>query len=98
MTAYVIMVRDRLTDADAFATYGRLAREARGSTPPKPLAFYGAHEELEGPAADGVVILEFPDMAAAKAWYDSPAYQAAKAYRLAGADYRVILVEGVTPA
>jgi uncharacterized protein (DUF1330 family) len=95
MSAYVIMIRDRLTDAEAFATYGKMAKEARGSSPPKPLAFYGANEALEGPPADGVVILEFPDMAAAKAWYESPAYQAAKTYRLAGADYRVILVEGV---
>jgi uncharacterized protein (DUF1330 family) len=98
MSAYVIMIRDRLTDAEEFATYGKLAKEARGATPPKPLAFYGAKETLEGLEADGAVILEFPDMAAAKAWYESPAYQAAKVHRLAGADYRVILVEGVTPA
>jgi uncharacterized protein (DUF1330 family) len=98
MAAYVIMVRDKLTDAEAFATYGRMAREARGDPPPKPLAFYGPHETLEGLEAEGVVVLEFPTVEAAKAWYESPAYQAAKAYRLKGAEYRVILVQGVAPA
>jgi uncharacterized protein (DUF1330 family) len=95
MSAYVIMIRERMTDAEAFATYGRMAREARGEHPPKPLAFYGPHEALEGPEPDGVVVLEFPTLAAAKAWYESPAYQAAKVHRLKGAEYRVILVEGV---
>jgi uncharacterized protein (DUF1330 family) len=34
-------------------------------------------------------------MAAAKAWYDSPAYAAARQMRHQAADYRVILVEGI---
>ncbi|KCZ90999.1 DUF1330 domain-containing protein [Hyphomonas jannaschiana] len=50
---------------------------------------------LEGADADGVVILRFPDMDAAKAWYTSPEYQAARAHRFQAADYRVILVDGV---
>ena len=36
------------------------------------LARYGAHEDLEGAATEGTVILEFPSIEAAKAWYDSP--------------------------
>jgi uncharacterized protein (DUF1330 family) len=28
---------------------------------------------------EGIVLIEFPDMAAAKAWYESPAYQKGKA-------------------
>jgi uncharacterized protein (DUF1330 family) len=34
-------------------------------------------------------------MAAAKAWYDSPAYQDAKQHRLRGADFRILLTEGL---
>jgi uncharacterized protein (DUF1330 family) len=49
---------------------------------------------LEGPAAEGVAILRFPDMAAARAWYDSPAYRQAREHRQLGADYRMLLVEG----
>ncbi len=95
MTAYVVFIRDRMKDADEFATYGQKARMARGDHPITPLAFYGDQEVLEGDAAEGVVILQFPSMDAAKAWYGSPAYQEAKAHRLKGADYRVILVKGV---
>ena len=50
---------------------------------------------LEGPDAEGVVILQFPSAAEARAWYDSPAYQAALEHRLKGAAYRVMIVEGV---
>jgi uncharacterized protein (DUF1330 family) len=39
-------------------------------------------------------------MAAARAWYNSPAYQEARLHRMKGAQYRMLLVEGsdVTPA
>ena len=36
-------------------------------------------------------------MAEAKDWYFSPAYQAAREYRLKGADYRVMFLEGFQP-
>jgi len=41
------------------------------------------------------VIVEFPDMDAARAWYNSPAYQDARQHRFQGADYRVILTQGL---
>jgi uncharacterized protein (DUF1330 family) len=41
--------------------------------PIKVLAAYGRHEVLEGPEVEGVVIVESPSFAEAKAWYDSPA-------------------------
>ena len=46
-------------------------------------------------AADGVVLLQFPTMEAAKAWYYSPAYQEALVHRLRASDSRVVLVEGL---
>lgn len=95
MAAYVIFIREGMKDPDEFATYGQKARAARGDHKITPLAFYGDFEVLEGGPAEGVVVLEFPSMEAAHAWYDSPAYQEAKAHRLKGADYRVILVQGV---
>lgn len=97
MSAYVIMIREELTDDVEMQTYASMARAARGNSPPKPLVFYGAQEALEGPAADGVVVLEFEDMDAARSWYGSPAYQAARAHRLRGARYRVLLADGMTP-
>jgi uncharacterized protein (DUF1330 family) len=41
------------------------------------------------------VILEFPDMAAARAWYDSPSYQAAFKFRHAGSKSKAFFIEGV---
>jgi len=49
---------------------------------------------LEGPATEGVAILRFPDMDAARAWYNSPAYKEAREHRFKGSEHRVLLVEG----
>ena len=40
------------------------------------------------------VILEFPSLSQARAWYDSPAYQEAKALRQAASQGRLFIVEG----
>jgi uncharacterized protein (DUF1330 family) len=98
MSAYVILIRNSIVDQTELDTYASMARKARGSEPPTPLAYYGEAVALEGPPVDGVVILEFKNMDAAKAWYESPAYEAAKAHRLLGADCRVILADGVPSA
>lgn len=49
------------------------------------------------PPAGRVVILEFPSVAAAEAFYDSPDYQAVLPLRLKTATSRVYYVEGYTP-
>ena len=95
MTAYIIAIREeKLRDPAEMKLYGEKAAKARVEGM-KPLAVYGTCETLEGKAADGVVLLEFPDSATAKAWYDSPAYQDARKHRLAAADYRFILFDGI---
>ena len=50
---------------------------------------------IEGPEAQGSVIIEFPTMDEARAWYQSEAYQAARAVRFQGADYRVFITQGL---
>jgi uncharacterized protein (DUF1330 family) len=57
--------------------------------------FYGKTEMLEGAPIEGAVIVEFPTIEAAKAWYDSPAYKEAREHRFKGADYRVFITEGM---
>ena len=42
-----------------------------------------------------VIVLEFPDMATAHRWYDSPEYQAIIGIRFDSADGKLIFVEGV---
>ncbi|WP_277962547.1 DUF1330 domain-containing protein [Pseudomonas sp. RIT-To-2] len=95
MTAYVVYVRDRITDAEEFKMYEERAGAASAGHPVTPLAFYGAVETLEGAPVDGAVILQFPTLTDAKAAYDSPLYQKALKHRLKGADYRVFIVEGL---
>jgi uncharacterized protein (DUF1330 family) len=95
MAAYVILIRKTTKDAAEFATYGKMAPAAREGRDMKPLAFYGPLQILEGDTFEGVVILQFPDVAAAKDWYESPKYQEALQHRLAGAEYNVMIVDGV---
>ena len=47
---------------------------------------------------DIFVVLEFPDAAAARAWYDSPGYLAARDARAGAAVMEMTLVEGYLPA
>lgn len=93
--AYIIFIKNSVHDAEAMATYGKLAAGASAGHAMTPLAFYGPCETLEGQEAEGVVLVSFPSTEEAKAWYNSPAYQEALPHRLKGADYRVILAEGM---
>jgi uncharacterized protein (DUF1330 family) len=95
MVAYAVFIRNSTTDPAELRTYGQMAGAASAGHAVKPLALYGKQEVLEGPEVEGVVILEFPSLEAAKAWYDSPAYVAAREHRFKGAEYRALLVEGV---
>ena len=95
MAAYAIFIKNKTIDPDELKAYGKKAGGAGAGHPITALALYGPLEVLEGDPAEGVVLLQFPDMDAAKAWYNSPAYQDAKQHRLKGADYRVILAQGL---
>jgi uncharacterized protein (DUF1330 family) len=95
MPAYFVMIREKTTDAASLAEYGPRASLAAQNHPLKPLAIYGALDQLEGEVIEGAVILEFPDMTAARAWYDSPAYQAAVKFRHAGSTSKAFFIDGV---
>jgi uncharacterized protein (DUF1330 family) len=45
-----------------------------------------------------LVIVEFPDMAALTAWYDSPEYERLKEIRFLSARTRIIAIEGMPPS
>jgi uncharacterized protein (DUF1330 family) len=55
----------------------------------------GAKEHLEGVARDDLIVIAFPDIEAARAWYGSPAYQALLPLRIQGAEGEVFLIDGV---
>lgn len=69
---------------DTFAPYGGRFR-SHGQQP----------EVMEGQWPGDVVVVEFPDLAAARAWYHSAAYQAILPLRLRHSRGDVILVDGV---
>ena len=95
MATYILFIREgAIVDPEAMKAYqagGRNVPPGRGM---KPLVFYGETEALEGDAADGVVILEFPDEEAAKAWYFSPEYQEMVKVRQQAAPYRAMMIKG----
>ena len=61
----------------------------------KPLSIYGKLDVVEGPAPEGIALLEFPTAQAARDWYASPEYQAALAHRFKGAPYSAVIIEGL---
>ncbi len=95
MPAYFVFMRDETTDPAELKTYGEKVRPTFKGHDAKILAAYGKQEAVEGPAPEGVVVIEFPTMEAAKAWYDSPAYKEVREHRFKGAKYRAVLVQGV---
>ena len=95
MPAYMIFLRESpLREPAEYAEYQRLGRQNTGDFKITPLSVYGVLEAVEGTPPDGVIILQFPTVADAKAWYTSPGYQAALPHRLKAAAWRSIIVEG----
>ena len=92
MAAYWIG-QHAITDAMAFDEYLRQVIPMIGG---RYLTRAGTHEVLEGDwRPNRVVVVEFPDMAALKAWYGSPAYQPLIALRRRAATDLLIAVEGI---
>jgi uncharacterized protein (DUF1330 family) len=57
---------------------------------------HGGHKEvLEGNWSSDLIMIEFPDLDRARAWYASPAYQEIVPFRRDNADGAVVLMEGV---
>jgi uncharacterized protein (DUF1330 family) len=94
-SAYVIFIRERVRDTAEMKTYSSKSSATLKGHRATLRAVYGRHETLEGANVEGVVILEFPSFAEAKAWYDSPAYREARRHRFLGSDYRAVIVEGI---
>ncbi len=91
---YVISRVD-VKNPEAYAEYIKLGTEAIRKYGGRPLARGGKHEALEGHARARNVVLEFDSFEAARAYYYSAEYAAAKAKRVGAADMEMVLVEGV---
>ena len=93
--AYVI-ADVTVTDAEQMAKYREWSSKAMQEHGAKVLIRGGAVEVLEGPwTPSRIVLLEFEDTAAAKAFYASETYQHAITVRQGAGVMRMVLVEGV---
>ena len=95
MSAYLIFTREKTLDEAELKIYWDKIRATFAGHQLKVLVNYGRLEVLEGDPVEGVVIAKFPSFEEAKAWYESPAYQAIRPHRLKGAIYSGLVVAGV---
>jgi uncharacterized protein (DUF1330 family) len=96
MPAYIIADID-VTDADAYQAYRVQVPALIEKHGGRYLARGGAMEVLDGSwAPSRAVIVEFPDMAALKRFWDSPEYQPLRATRLGSTRSNIIAVEGLS--
>ncbi|WP_277209161.1 DUF1330 domain-containing protein [Isoptericola croceus] len=94
MSAYIVFQRETTTDQQALDRYMERADSTFAGHDVQALVDYGTFEVLEGPPIQGVVVLRFPDAAAAREWYRGEQYQEVVQDRFLGATYRAVLVDG----
>jgi uncharacterized protein (DUF1330 family) len=93
--AYVIC-RITVTDPEVYGRYRELSSAAMDQYGGRYLVRGGKSEVLEGdPEEVRLVVIEFDDADAARRWYTSPEYTAAREIRLAAATGSFVLVEGL---
>jgi len=95
MSAYIIAQVD-VTDPQQYEQYKVLSSQAIAAHGAEVCVRGGAVEVFEGDwAPTRVVVLKFPDMTAARAFYDSAEYRLARQARAGAATMRMIAVQGV---
>jgi uncharacterized protein (DUF1330 family) len=95
MSAYVIADID-VQDPVRYADYRKMVPASIEAYGGRFLARGGKVESLEGPwEPKRTVIVEFPSVERAKAWWDSDEYAPAKALRRAASQGSLILLEGL---
>lgn len=95
MPAYVI-VETNITDPEQYEHYKAASPGAVASGGGRFIVRGGELAVLEGDwSPSRLVMVEFPDLEAAKRWYESERYQEAKRLREGAAELRMVAVEGL---
>jgi uncharacterized protein (DUF1330 family) len=95
MAAYLI-ARLSVRDPVAYSQYAARTPALIAQYGGRFLVRGGQTETLEGePCTERVVIVEFPSMEVARAFYNSPKYQEAKGFRTPVSEAEFLLVQGV---
>ena len=92
--AYLI-AHVRVHDSEEFARFSELQRVAIDNHDCRVLVRNPTPEIKEGDATGMVVMIEFDDIAAARGFYESDSYRAARALREVSAETDLLLVEGL---
>ena len=96
MPAYVIATVTNARDPDKLAEYRDRNTGVVAAHGGRFIARGGRHEILEGDyAPKRVVIIEFPDLEAAKGWYESDGYAPLRELRRSASDTDILVVEGI---
>ena len=95
MPVYFVAQID-IHDQAGYDSYTQRAGPSFEGIDAKVLAVDDTPEVLEGKwHGPRTVMMEFPDEAAFRKWYDSPAYQAAAKIRWAATDSNAVLLKGM---
>ena len=95
MPAYVIADVRAVRDQDALVEYRRRNTQAVANHGGRFVVRGGEAEVLEGTwDTRRIVVIEFPDTAAAHAWWASEEYAPLKELRRVASDTNIVLVEG----
>ena len=93
-SAYILANVD-VTDPQQYEQYKKLSTAAMQAHGAQVCVRGGAVQVLEGDWTPGrMVILKFPSVDKARAFYDSPEYAAARKAREGAAVMRMVLIEG----
>ena len=95
MPAYVIVETD-IHDPEQYERYRAASPGAVHAGGGRFVVRGGELAVLEGDwTPSRLVVLEFPDLEAAKRWYDSPEYEEVKRLREGAANLRMVAVQGL---
>jgi uncharacterized protein (DUF1330 family) len=96
MPAYVIASVTKAWDHDKLVEYRERNTDAVAGHGGRFVARGGQQEVLEGDYAPvRVVVIEFPDLDAARGWYESDDYAPLRELRRSASDTDIFVVEGV---
>ena len=96
MPAYIVFTRTKTIDQKELEKYWTGIKATMKDHPIEVLVADGKHEVLEGDPIEGMVVVKFPSVKAAKDWINSDAYQDVAKHRKLGAIYHGLIVEGVS--
>jgi uncharacterized protein (DUF1330 family) len=100
MPAAYVIVDMNISDMERYKQYMADAPDTVKAAGGEYVVRGGRFEALEGEWSPGrLAMLKFPSYEAAKAWYDSETYRAARCKRLGATEFfNMVLVDGVSAA